>query len=32
LTVGGWLKSTPAANYPIGRDAAEVFRLAGVPD
>lgn len=31
LTVSGWLERTPAADYPIGRDAAEVMRLAGVP-
>lgn len=32
LTVSGWLKRSPAANYPVGRDAADVLRLAGVPD
>jgi class 3 adenylate cyclase/tetratricopeptide (TPR) repeat protein len=32
LTVSGWLKSSPAAAYPIGRMAAEVWRKAGVPE
>lgn len=32
LTVSGWLRSSPAADYPIGRAAAEVLRRAGVPE
>jgi adenylate cyclase len=32
LTVSGWLRSSPAAAYPIGRMAAEVWREAGVPE
>jgi tetratricopeptide (TPR) repeat protein len=32
LTVSGWLRSSPAAPYPIGRETAEVMRLAGVPE
>jgi adenylate cyclase len=32
LTVSGWLKSSPAASYEIGRRAAEVWRQAGVPE
>ncbi len=32
MTVSGWLKGSPAADYPIGRLAAEVLRQAGVPD
>jgi adenylate cyclase len=32
LTVSGWLRSSPAADYPIGRAAAEVLRQAGVPE
>ena len=32
LTVSGWLRNSPAAPYPIGRETAEVMRLAGVPE
>ena len=32
MTVSGWLKSSPAASYEIGRRAAEVWRRAGVPE
>ena len=32
MTVSGWLKSSPAAAYPVGRMAAEVWRQAGVPE
>jgi adenylate cyclase len=32
MTVSGWLKSSPAASYEIGRRAAEVWRQAGVPE
>ena len=32
MTVSGWLKSSPAASYEIGRKAAEVWRQAGVPE
>ncbi|MGE4080445.1 MAG: adenylate/guanylate cyclase domain-containing protein [Reyranella sp.] len=32
LTVGGWLKASPAADFPIGRVAAEILRKAGVPE
>ena len=32
LTVSGWLKASPAADYPIGRAAAEIMRQAGVPE
>jgi adenylate cyclase len=32
MTVSGWLKSSPAASYEIGRQAAEVWRRAGVPE
>ncbi|MBV8192630.1 MAG: hypothetical protein JO339_35755, partial [Alphaproteobacteria bacterium] len=32
MTVRGWLAASPAANYPLGRLAAEVLRQAGVPD
>lgn len=32
LTVSGWLRSSPAAAYPIGRIAAEIWRKAGVPE
>ena len=32
FTVGGWLARSPAARYPMGLDAAEVFRLAGAPE
>ena len=32
MTVSGWLKSSPAASYDIGRKAAEVWRMAGVPE
>ncbi|MDA9440231.1 hypothetical protein XH98_14105 [Bradyrhizobium sp. CCBAU 51745] len=32
MTVSGWLKGSPAASYEIGRQAAEVFRRAGVPE
>jgi tetratricopeptide (TPR) repeat protein len=32
MTVGGWLKSSPAASYELGRRAAEVWRQAGVPE
>jgi adenylate cyclase len=31
FTVSGWLKRTPAAKYPIGPAAAELFRQAGAP-
>jgi len=31
LTVSGWMKGSPAADYPIGRMAAEALRKAGVP-
>lgn len=32
MTVSGWLKSSPAAPYNLGRQAAEVFRRVGVPE
>jgi adenylate cyclase len=32
MTVSGWLERSPAAAYPIGREAAEILREAGVPD
>ena len=32
LTVSGWLKGSPAADYPIGRAAADVLRQAGIPE
>jgi adenylate cyclase len=32
MTVSGWLKSSPAAGYQIGRTAAEVLRKAGIPE
>jgi tetratricopeptide (TPR) repeat protein len=32
LTVSKWLSQTPAAPYPIGREAAEALRQAGVPE
>ncbi len=32
LTVSGWLSRSPAAPYPIGQEAAEALRRAGVPD
>lgn len=32
MTVSGWLERSPAASYPIGREAAEILRRAGVPD
>ncbi len=32
LTVGAWLKASPAADFPIGRVAAEILRKAGVPE
>jgi adenylate cyclase len=32
LTVSGWLSRSPAAPYPIGQEAAEALRQAGVPD
>lgn len=32
LTVSGWLERSPSASYPVGRDFAEVLRLAGVPN
>jgi len=32
LTVGGWLKASPAADFPIGRVAAGILRQAGVPE
>ena len=32
MTVSGWLKSSPAAPYETGRQVAEVFRRAGVPE
>jgi class 3 adenylate cyclase/TolB-like protein len=32
LTVSGWLKASPAADFPIGRMAADVLRQAGVPE
>ncbi len=31
LTVGGWLRSAPSADYPIGKRFAEALRGAGVP-
>jgi adenylate cyclase len=32
LTVSRWLQRTPSAAYAVGRDFAEVLRLAGVPN
>jgi len=32
LTVGAWFKASPAADFPIGRVAAEILRKAGVPE
>jgi hypothetical protein len=32
LTVSGWLRSAPSADYPIGKRFAETLRAAGVPD
>lgn len=32
LTVGNWLKASPAADFPVGRMAAEVLRQAGIPE
>lgn len=32
LTVSGWLRSAPSADYPIGKRLAETLRAAGVPD
>jgi adenylate cyclase len=32
LTVGGWLRSAPSADYPIGKKFADALRGAGVPD
>jgi tetratricopeptide (TPR) repeat protein len=32
LTVSGWLSRSPAAPYPIGQEAAEALRQAGVPN
>lgn len=31
LTVSGWLRSAPSADYPIGKKFAEALRGAGVP-
>lgn len=31
LSVGGWLRSAPSADYPIGKQFAEALRGAGVP-
>ncbi|MBN9488514.1 MAG: tetratricopeptide repeat protein [Alphaproteobacteria bacterium] len=31
MTVSGWLKGSPAAPYPIGREAADILRQAGIP-
>lgn len=31
LTVSGWLRSAPSADYPIGKQFAEALRGAGVP-
>jgi hypothetical protein len=32
MTVSRWLAASPAANYPLGKLAAEILRQAGVPD
>jgi TolB-like protein/class 3 adenylate cyclase/Tfp pilus assembly protein PilF len=32
LTVSGWLRASPAADYPIGQAAARILRQAGVPE
>jgi len=32
LTVSSWLRASPAADFPVGRAAAEVLRQAGVPE
>ena len=32
MTVSGWLKSSPAAPYEMGRQVAEVWRRVGVPE
>ena len=32
MTVGGWLKGSPAASFPIGREIAEILRQAGIPE
>ena len=32
FTVSGWRARSPAGRYPMGLDAAEVFRLAGAPE
>jgi adenylate cyclase len=32
FTVSGWLLRSPAARYPMGQEAAEVFRRAGAPE
>ena len=32
LTVSSWLKGSPAADFPVGRMAAEVLRQAGIPE
>jgi adenylate cyclase len=31
LTVSSWLQASPAADFPVGRAAAEVLRQAGIP-
>jgi class 3 adenylate cyclase/tetratricopeptide (TPR) repeat protein len=32
FTVSGWQARSPSAQYPMGLEAAEVFRLAGAPE
>ncbi len=32
LTVSGWLRSSPGRSFPIGRDAAEALKEAGIPE
>ena len=32
MTVSSWLKGSPAADYEVGRTAADVLRKAGIPE
>ncbi|MEJ8572703.1 hypothetical protein [Microbaculum marinum] len=32
LTVRGWLRRSPSADYPIGQEWAAIFREIGIPD
>jgi hypothetical protein len=31
LTVSGWLRRSPTAEFPLGKEFAEVMRQVGVP-